>query len=268
MIRLIATDLDGTLLDPSGRIPTANRDALLAAADAGVRVVVATGRPIRWLECLDDVRDAEPLVIVSNGAALYDLARGTVVRSHPLPPSVLRSLVADLGGAVDGLSFGLERGDLFGCEPGSLSLHADWPETVIAPVAELLDRVSPVVKLLAYHDELSSDALASHAEPVVGDRAVVTHSLTHARFGMVELSARGITKASLLAELCTDLGVEPSEVAAFGDMPNDRAMLEFAGRSFVMANAHASLRACFEVIGSNADAGVAGALRRILDAAG
>jgi len=264
MVRLVATDLDGTLLDPSGRIAPEDVDAVLAAADAGVRIVVATGRPLRWLDVLAPIAGADPLVIVSNGAGLYDLAGRRLLRAPRLEPAAGADLGADLGGVVDGLVFGLERGDVFGCEPAWPRADSDAPDTLVAPVGDLVDDLGAVLKLLALHPRVGSDDLARLACDAVAGRAVVTHSLTHDRFGLVELSAPGVTKARMLTQLCAELGIEPGDVVAFGDMPNDLAMLEFAGRAFVMANAHPGLRERFEVVGSNAHAGVGRTLRALL----
>lgn len=265
MIRLIASDLDGTLLDRDGRITPENADAVRAAASAGLHFVVATGRPRRWLSVLDAISDAHPLVIVSNGASLFDLVSGQVLRSHWLTDASVRGIVADLRAALPEAVFGLERGDLFGCEPVSPSSHLTDSDTLVAPVGELLDRVSPVIKMLVYHDHVSSDALASVASGIVGDRATVTHSLNHDRFGMLELSAPGITKAGMLAEVAAGLGVEASECVAFGDMPNDLEMLAWAGKGFAMADAHSSLLARFETVGSNSESGVGRAIFRLIE---
>lgn len=253
-VRLVATDLDGTLVGPDGRISEANVAALADAARAGVRIVVATGRPLRWLDVLDAVADAHPLVIVSNGACLYDVATRQIVTCHPLPRPLVASLADDLRAAIPGARLAIERGDLFGCEPGWSTDHDHLPGRVVAPWADLLDLVDPVVKMLLLHHQVTSDDLARRAAPIVGERAVVTHSLTHDDFGLLELSGPGVTKASALAELCADLGVRAAEVLALGDMPNDADMLAWAGRGVVMSNAHASLRARFEVV-DNADAG-------------
>ncbi len=273
MISLVATDLDGTLLDPAGRISDADAEAVRAASAAGVTIVVATGRPLRWLGCLDVIADAGPLVVASNGAAVFDLATRAVVRRHPLGRDTLEALADDLRRAIPGVLLAVEEGEVFGCEPGwasrvpdrsrssadeaSCTVRADWPG--------LLELVSPVVKLLALHRVLGVDALERAASEVVGTRAVVTHSVLPGDRALLEISAPGVSKASTLAGLCAERGVDPADVAAFGDMPNDLAMLEFAGHPFVMADAHPRLLARFPVIGSNADGGVGRKLRELLE---
>ena len=270
-IRLIATDLDGTLLDPSGRIPEAEADALREASAAGIVLVVATGRPLRWLDVLDPIADADPLVVASNGAVVYDLHRDEVVLSHALPRPLIRTLGADLLGALPDLLFALEEGHRFSAED-RWTLHVPHGGRVADEAAVtrrgswpgLLDGAGDVVKFLALHPDADPDELVAAASAVVAGRAEVTHAVTGGRRALLEMSAAGISKAATIAELADARGITPAQVAAFGDMPNDLAMLEYAGHPFVMANGHPLLRERFPVIGSNAEGGVGAQVRRLL----
>ncbi|HIW28541.1 MAG TPA: HAD family hydrolase, partial [Candidatus Luteococcus avicola] len=85
---LVATDLDGTFLGADGRPSEENARAALRCHELGIPFVVATGRPARWLDCLDPIREAEPFVLTSNGAVVFDLARGQVVESFPIEADV------------------------------------------------------------------------------------------------------------------------------------------------------------------------------------
>ena len=271
-VRLIATDLDGTLLDPSGRISDADADAVLEAAASGVVIVVATGRPLRWLGCLDPIADADPLVVASNGAAVYDLHADRVVTSHPLAPELIADLAQDLRAAVPGLLFALEEGRTFRSEPGwtghvpdsSRSPEDEAAVTVQCVWAEVLAGSREVVKFLAAHEDADPDELVARASAVLAGRAEVTHSVAGGRKALLEVSAPGVSKAVTIARLAHERGITPAEVAAFGDMPNDLAMLEYAGMPFVMANGHPALRERFPVIGSNAESGVGAQVRRLL----
>ena len=119
----------------------------------------------------------------------------------------------------------------------------------------------PVVKLLAQHDEMEPEAFWANVHSAVGDLVTTTWSSEHA---MVEISAHGVTKASTLASLAADLGLGPEDVLAFGDMPNDIAMLEWAGLSYAMANAHPlALDAASHRAGTNDEDGVARVLEVI-----
>src|SRR6185369_13794056 len=102
-----------------------------------------------------------------------------------------------------------------------------------------------------------SDELSERAMAAVGDRLTLTHALVGDAYGMLELTAPGVTKASTLALLCAELGIESADVVAFGDMPNDLAMLAWAGRGYVVANGHRSLRSAgFTIVPGNDEDGV------------
>lgn len=264
MIRLVASDLDGTLLAPDGTIDAETVASLRAARDAGVTIVVATGRPSRWLDCLAPIAGLDPYVLASNGAVRWDLAGGRVLASSAFEPGAVTTMAALIRESVPDAVFGLERGDLFGVEPGSPSDHAAFPGVLQFPLADLVARVRPVVKFIVYSARLPSDVLTDAVAAAVGGLACVTTSVTHDEFGMAELSVPGVTKGAALADLCLALGVSAADVAAFGDMPNDAEMLAWAGHGFVMANGHAALRERFTVVGSCAEGGVGRHLRTLL----
>ncbi|MCB0911689.1 MAG: HAD family phosphatase [Propionibacteriaceae bacterium] len=253
--RLIATDLDGTFLGPDHRVSPTNLAAARRAAELGIPFVVATGRPLRWLDVLDELAEAHSKVIVSNGAAVFDLATRSIVRSFPLDAATAIEVADALRDAIPGTTFGFETPTGFGCEPGCPSAERASSGSVMTDLHTLADRIGPVIKLLGYHTDLDSDELADRAFAVVGERLTQTHSIVAGTYGLLELSAPGVTKASTLALLCDELGIGAGEVVAFGDMPNDQAMLAWAGRGYVVANGHASLlRAGFPVVpGNDAD---------------
>jgi len=259
-VKLIVSDLDGTFLDDSGRIPEVNLRAVAAAARAGVPFVVATGRPVRWLDVLAPLGPEQPLVIASNGALVWDRLAGEPVVRSEFALEAAREVVARLRG-IDGLSIGVETVAGFSCEPGCPALPV--PGATVAAVDELLG--GGPLKLLGYHPGLGTDELAELATAAVGAAATVTHSGT-GRYGLVEISAPGVTKASALRLLCERLGVAAADVVAFGDQPNDLAMLAWSGRPHVVANAHPSLLGRgFALVGPSTEGGVG---RRILDLLG
>ena len=255
--QLIATDLDGTFLGPDGTAPAANLLAVRRAAQAGVPVVVVTGRPARFVNTMDELAETYPLMVTSNGAALYDQATGTLSCVHAIDPDLALATADRLRHAVPGLTFGVESGFDYGCEPdGPLDEVENWGAWT-APLPEIIERCQPIIKLLGFHPTLGSDALVARALGVVGGAVSVTHASMGEWFGMVELTAPRISKASGLEAVCRSLGVDAAGVAAFGDMPNDRPMLDWAGRPFVMANSHPSLLgAGFPVIGTNTQGAV------------
>ncbi len=264
--RLIVTDLDGTFLSPDRSVSATNLAAARRAAELGIPFLIATGRPVRWLDVLDELAEAHPQVIVSNGAAVFDLASRQVVRSFPLDTTVALEVAAELRAVIPGITFGFETATGFGCEPSSPSRQRGAPGVLEGTLDELADRLGPVIKLLGFHPSVDSDELSDLALAVVGDRLTLTHALVGDSYGLLELTASGVTKASTLALLCAELGVAPADVVAFGDMPNDRDMLAWAGRGFVVANGHHSLLAAgFTVVPANDEDGVGRTVLGLLD---
>lgn len=258
--RLVVSDLDGTFLSPDGTVSDVNREAVGAALAAGIEVLFATGRPPRWLDVVADLGLASTVVIASNGALVYDVATDEVLRRRAIDKEVLRSVTADLAAAVDGVDFGVEDSAVFRCTEDYV-VRASAGTRIERLPADRLSEVEGVVKLLVQHQRLAPDDLAEVVEPVVGDRLTVTHSAADG-WGLLELSAPGVTKASTLADWCAERGIEADDVAAFGDMPNDRAMLAWAGRPHVMQHAHPSLADLgATVIGSNLESAVGHTVR-------
>jgi Cof subfamily protein (haloacid dehalogenase superfamily) len=255
--RLIATDLDGTFLRPDGTVSAVNAAAVARAAEVGVPFVIATGRPTRWLNVLDGLATAHPQVIVSNGGAVVDLATRRPLHQFPLDSDVALQLAADLRSAIPGISFGFETGTGFGCEPNSPSRQRSEPGHHVGELEELVLSLGAVVKLLGFHPEVASEQLTALAAEVVGDRLNLTHASVSQPYGMIELTAPGVSKASTLELVCAEMGIAASEVAAFGDMPNDREMLTWVGHGYVVANGHHSMKGCgFIEVATNAEDGV------------
>jgi hydroxymethylpyrimidine pyrophosphatase-like HAD family hydrolase len=234
---LLATDLDGTLLRSDGSLSDGSRRVLAAVEDAGVPVVLVTGRPVRWMESLWEVVGAHGLAIVSNGAVLYDVAARAVRRVDGLDPQPGLALVERLRDVLPGASFAVECLDGIRSESGFLDPERLPKGAPVGPLAEVWDE--PAVKLLARHSGEDADEVHATVVAAVGDDGVATWSMS----GLVEISAPGVTKAAALARLCDELGVAAADVVAFGDMPNDLAMLGWAGTSYAVAGAHPAVLA-------------------------
>jgi Cof subfamily protein (haloacid dehalogenase superfamily) len=259
--KVVATDLDGTVIRSDGSISPRTRAALTTVADAGAMVVIVTGRPPRWLQGIAEATGHHGLAICANGAIVWDLHDERVVASYPLDLSTVRNVVASLRAEFPELGFAVESVDAgFGHEPTYRPRWATDEQTVVAELEALLSR--PVAKLLARHEGLTADELLARARSVVTDELA---SLTHSsRDGLLEISAAGVTKASTLRALCAEHGHGPEDVIAFGDMPNDLPMLAWAGRSVAVGNAHPEvLQAVDEVTATNDEDGVAQVLERL-----
>ena len=257
--RLVATDLDGTLLHTDGTVTARTRAALTAVEDLGVTVVFVTGRPIRWMRDLWQHVGDHGLAVCSNGGVVYDVSARAVRSARPIPVDVALQVADRLREAVPGTTFAVERTTGFGKEPAFMERYPLPDDMQVGPLTTLLDEAT--VKLLARHEELAPEEFWVAAERAVGHLVTTTWSSTGA---LVEISAAGVTKATTLALLCQELGVRADEVVAFGDMPNDLAMLEWAGTSYAMANGHPSVLALAgHVAPANEDDGVAATLEEL-----
>lgn len=234
--RLVATDLDGTLLDTGGRVSDRTRAVLDELDDRGVPVIFTTGRPLRWMVDLWDAVGGHGLAICSNGAVVYDVAQRQVRDFTPVPRDVGLAIAETIRDSVPGTTFAIEH-------PGGWASELEYPghpddryERDRGAYDEIFR--DDVVKILAVHPDLGAEDFWRQVEDAVGDQVVTTWSSTSA---LVEISASGVTKATTLALLAEEMGVGADEVVAFGDMPNDLPMLEWAGLSYAMANAHESV---------------------------
>lgn len=260
-VRMIATDLDGTLLHTDGTVTDRTRRVIDELDRRGVVVVFVTGRPVRWMDSLWRHVGDHGLAICSNGAVVYDVAQHEIARVRPIPRDVGLAAADTIRDAVPGTTFAVERTDGFGKEPvfPRGPQEDEVPELQVGELAEVFtDRV---VKLLALHEELAPADYWARVEQAVGRDVTTTWSSIGA---LVEMSARGVTKATTLELLCAEQGIAPDEVVAFGDMPNDIALLQWAGTSFAMSNAHPTVLDCAaNVAPRNDEDGVAQVLEEL-----
>jgi Cof subfamily protein (haloacid dehalogenase superfamily) len=271
MIKLLASDLDGTLLRSDNTVSQATRDALADAESAGLIVAFVTGRPPRWLHEVATATGHTGVAVAANGALTYDLHTETVLAEHALEPAMLAQVTAVLREKIPHVRFAMEYALDFAYEP---EYSHDWevspgpdrhgrrfPVPASAELEALLGK--PAVKLLAKGHGMAPDEFMDLVEVLVGQHVTVTRS---GHSALVEISATGITKASGLASLAASRGVHRHEIAAVGDMPNDVPMLEWAGQSYAVANAHpAALAAAGTVLAeTNDEDAVARLIRSLL----
>lgn len=264
---LIATDLDGTLVpDGSTGLPSFTAEVLRHADSAGIPVVFVTARPLRWMDPLWPHVGRHGRAIVSNGAVTYDVAARKVVHLAGIEPAAGLEIAAAVTAAVPSASFALECLDGIRLDPDFEEPYPAPPGAPRGPLTQVWDVTA--LKVLVRYDDRSVASVGQHdafhdaVAAAVGDRATVTWSVA----GVAEISAAGVTKASGLARLCDGLGVLPADVIAFGDMPNDIAMLTWAGTSYAMADAHPSVvEVADHLAPSCADEGVAQVLAGLLE---
>ena len=257
MIRLIATDLDGTLLNTAGELSVRNAAALKLAQRAGLVVVLVTGRPVRMVLPLARELGLHGHVICTNGAATHRLPGGESEDARGIAPEVLRSVVPRLRQAIANVGFALEYGDRVVREH---SLRGD-PESV----ADILDSLNErtVLKLIARsaaHDTHELNAL-------INTLAAGQLEATSSGASFSEVAAWGVNKGYALTRLYRSLGLEAEQCLAFGDAHNDLPMFGCVGTSVAMRNASAEVqRSASQVTASNDEDGVALVIEALLEA--
>jgi HAD superfamily hydrolase (TIGR01484 family) len=252
--RLVATDLDGTIVNRDGTISPRTVAAFARAEQAGAVVVLVTGRPPRVMTAIAEAFGRRGTAICANGALTYDMNTGEVLAGRLIEPEHIAAAALALRKAIPGIGIAVEYAD--GHAADDIYQAATWEVNTSIPRpgdTELFAR--PAAKLLGRHMDYTPDELLALATPVLDGIVFVSHSNGRS---LIEASAAGVSKASAVAELAAARGILPAEVLAFGDMPNDLPMLAWAGTSCAVANAHPDvLAAATHVIGAVTDDGVA-----------
>ncbi|MFE0434828.1 HAD family hydrolase [Streptomyces nigra] len=258
---LIATDLDGTFLRGDDTLSDRSLAALAQAAVAGAQHLVVTGRPAPRVRPLLDLLGSRGLAVCGQGAQLYDAGRNRLLWSITLERDLAETALGKIEAEVGQVYAAVDQDGVDGLtliEPGYLMPHPTLPAVRVRHRDDLW--CEPISKVLLRHPTLSDDELAATARAVVGSLATVTMSGP----GTVELQPCGITKATGLALAAEHLGLGPHETIAFGDMPNDIPMFDWAAHGVAMANAHPELKAVAdEITLSNEDDGIAVVLERL-----
>lgn len=262
-LRLVATDLDGTIVRRDQTIAERTIAALHACAGAGVDVVFVTGRPPRWMRQVAEATGHTGTAVCANGALVWDLAVERTVRAKEIGADVVLEVADRLGAALPGIAFAVESLQGFRHTPAYVPRWDAARDHLVGELPDLLADAPGVVKLLARLEGGSSDAMLAVARHVLDGLARPTHS--NAADGLLEVSAPGVSKASTLAELAADRGIAASEVVAFGDMPNDLEMLAWAGVGYAMADGHPdAVAAADDVAPPCEEDGVAQVLEQLL----
>lgn len=261
--KVVATDLDGTLLRTDGALSRWTEQVLRGASQAGVQVVFVTARPPRWVDHFADLVGEDGIILCANGAFVYDVRSRRVVEEHTIPENVLRELVADLRTELPGVVFGMERVDGLALEPEYISDYVLPPDAPKRRAEDLFDLLPG--KLLARCPGMDPTEFHDRVEAVVGQRCVLSYS---GAVGLAEIGAAEVTKAAALTRWTGGHGFAATQVWAFGDMPNDLPMLGWAGMGVAVSNAHpVVLEAADLICPSNDEDGVAQVIGVIADSA-
>ncbi len=275
-IKAIALDIDGTLTNDEKVVTPCTKEALFAAQRAGIRLILASGRPVQGLRAL--ARELEldryhGLLVAYNGAHVVDAESDEVLFDQPMEPAVMRELLDHLR-SFDVIPWVTEGEYLYvedayrcmishrGRERNIVKYERDACDLKIREVhdlAEVLDR--PQDKILT---AATDTYLAAHADEMYAPFRDRLSGMFTADF-YFEFMAPGINKAHALAGALPKLGIDAAEVVAFGDGQNDAAMIAWAGTGVAMANAIDETKAVADMVtASNNEDGVAVALEQLL----
>lgn len=259
--KLIALDLDGTLLGPDGSVSDRNVAALQATADAGHHVVIATGRPLHLVTDLGHrLGTAVSHVVGANGSMIGTFPDCALIRMMGFDYDQARQVVLTLRANVPGTGFALATDAGYEHEVGfaaRLPIGANTP--AVPDVLQLGG--TEAYKLFAFNDAMSV------AELLAAVPGHLPAGLTAGHMGAdaIEIGPDSIDKCSGLRWMCSELGVEAADVIAFGDEWNDLTMLAWAGRGIAMGNADAKVKGIAdEVAPANTADGVAVVLEQFL----
>lgn len=284
MIKLLALDLDGTLLDSRGQIPDANRTAIRAAEEAGVLVTIATGRRFRDARPVGLDLELNAPLVSHNGALVKYAGSLKTVSAELLDLDTTREIVRlgkEVGGdalvSADPHGKGALLYDRVSSDNVPLQRYLAWATRLHGHEAD--EAVSHVVDLhhaLSDHEvihisfsgrcESMGEMLLTLQTKLSGRVTILPTIYPKMDFTLIDILPYGATKGTGVGRLADLNGISQEEVMVVGDNFNDLDMLEFAGTPVVMANASEDLHAKgkFHRTASHDDAGVAAAIERFI----
>ena len=262
--KLIATDLDGTIVTHDGLISERTINTFKRARDLGVEIFFVTGRPPRWMP---EIREAFGFgnAICGNGAMLYDLMADKVLEEWLIEVPDQLETVNRLRKSIPEVSFAVESHNYFHREKAYIPRWDVGLDNIgVATIEEVIK--APALKLLARcsQQNLSSDEMLDIASRELDGLVTVTHS--NPLDSLLEISALGVSKGATLARIAERLGISADDCVTFGDNPNDFSMLAWSGRSYAMSSGHPDgAKYAKSMAGACDEDGVAIAIEALLD---
>ncbi|WP_203247285.1 HAD family hydrolase [Sporosarcina beigongshangi] len=272
-LKLIAMDVDGTLVPHGGTVSEHTRQMLEYARNKGIEVILVTARPPRWLGPVVEALGFPPVAICGNGAMSVHTKDFSVLNMVEIAKDLALTVVKEIKKIAPDAVFAAEAMDVLRAGPG----YQDLPPGVrqaeglvpenryetILPMNSLDEMLkSDIYKIVSETFILDADDFLGKAQDAVGELVAVTRSVTGRAY--IEFGPFGLSKAETLANYCDSLGIDASEVIAFGDMPNDIEMLQWAGTGVAMGNSHTDVIQIADLVAPDAlDGGIAIVLEHI-----
>jgi len=275
MIRLLAIDIDGTLLDSRGRLPDPHRDAVVDAQARGIEIALVTGRSFHFTRPIANLFPI-PLTLVCNNGALVKNERGATELRRLLPRDTARRVLGDTQDYEDSVAIIFDRPD----ERQIVFERMDWSHPhrrgyyeknkafiaeAAAPLADVLLTEDPVQVMFNGSVGPMRALLTALRSMAIANRFTVAITEYEARdCSLVDVNAAGCSKGTTLAQWVERRGLTRDEVMAVGDNLNDVEMLDFAGTAVVMGNATDALKARgYRLTGTNDEGGLAAAIKEL-----
>src|SRR4051794_10083894 len=260
-IKLVAIDLDGTLLNSSKQVSAQTVQALKCLPGSGVKVVIASARPPRSVRHIYRALGLDTLQINYNGALIWDEVRGRTVFHRPMSGGVVREIITAAREMFDEILVSCEILDRWYTDRADQTYTTEtgrmFKPDVICDVDEFCD--GPITKLML----LGNPRIVQQVLTPLAQRFGGMVTVLHADDDLLQIMDKRVGKAVALKKVAQSYGVDPSEIMAIGDAPNDVGMLQLAGVAVAMDNAHPLVKKVADWIApSNDDHGVHEALKR------
>lgn len=274
--RLVAIDLDGTLLDARSKVPPRNRDALHRAHESGLKIVLCTGRSYTETRpIIDQIGLDLDATVTVGGALITDVAKNTTIEAHAIDEGVATEALdwfRARGYAVlwlhDAAAAGFDGYTIAG--PRRHPAIDRWlglTPCVMREVAMPPAYDCPPLRLTVIDEAHELESLAAEFQPAFMRR--MTHNIIHVPaygFTVIESFAAHVDKWTGILRLCERWDIDPAATAAIGDDVNDIPMLRSAGLGVAVGNARPDvIEVTKRVVGSNQDGGVAEFIETLLE---
>jgi Cof subfamily protein (haloacid dehalogenase superfamily) len=271
-IKLIAMDIDGTLLDSRAQVSGENARAVAEAASRGIKIVLVTGRRFDFALPIANALPCDLHLIVNNGA-LIKSKNGETLQRLLLPSKTARQVLEATPELRANAAVVFDRPH----ERQVIMERVDWDDPLrgryfrrnrpyiaeAVPLMDCLNGEDPIQVMYTGPCEPMRAAMRLlRSLPMANDFTLALTEYSARDFSLVDVLRLGVTKGVALAEWARRSGIAREDVMAIGDNWNDREMLEFAGRPVVMGNGVPELKSLgWAITGSNDENGLAEAIR-------